>query len=64
MKLKFFCNHDFKLINQFEMKSEVDIIVENGKIPNTWNSLKKSVVTDFKCMKCNKLKRKIETTKK
>jgi len=39
------------------MKSEFDIIVENGKIPNTHSSQTRLIITDYKCSKCNKLKR-------
>lgn len=52
-----FCRHKYKLINQFEMMSEFDIIVSNGKIPNTHNSITRKMVTDYQCEKCNKLKR-------
>lgn len=51
------CKHDYNLINQFEMSSDFDIIVQNGKIPNTHNSRKRKTVTDYKCTKCNKIKR-------
>jgi len=54
---QFFCAHDFELINQFTMKSEYDIIVDSGKTPNTWNSLTRVIISDYKCSKCNKLKR-------
>lgn len=52
-----FCSHDYELVNQFEMMSEFDIVLSNGKIPNTWNSQKRRMVTDYKCKKCNKIKR-------
>lgn len=52
-----FCQHDYELINQFEMMSEFDIVVTNGKVPNTWNSQKRKMVTDYKCDKCNNIKR-------
>ena len=61
---KLFCSHNYQLINQFEMKSEFDIVVENGLIPNTYNSLKRKFITDYKCSKCNKLKRFVEITAK
>ena len=54
---KLFCDHDYELINQFEMKSEFDIVKEHGYRPNTWNSLKRRIVTDYKCTECNKIKR-------
>jgi len=52
-----FCQHNYELVNQFEMMSEFDIVVANGKVPNTWNSQKRRIVTDYKCKKCNKIKR-------
>jgi hypothetical protein len=39
------------------MMSEFDIVVANGKVPNTWNSQKRKIVTDYKCKKCNNIKR-------
>ena len=52
-----FCKHDYNLVNQFEMKSEFDTVIEMGKIPNTWDSRTRLVVTDYKCSKCPKIKR-------
>lgn len=52
-----FCSHDYHLMNQFELKSEFDIVVESGKIPNTWNSQRRVTITDYKCNKCKKIKR-------
>lgn len=54
---RLFCSHDYYLVNQFEMKSEFDIVVENGQVPNTWNSQTRRIVTDYKCSKCNNIKR-------
>ena len=61
---RLFCSHNYQLINQFEMKSEFDIVVENGKVPNTWNSRTRKTVTDYKCSECNKLKRLTVNTQK
>ena len=52
-----FCRHNYELVHQFEMMSEFDIVVANGKVPNTWNSQKRRIVTDYKCKKCNNIKR-------
>jgi len=60
---RLFCVHNYQLINQFEIKSEFDIVVENGKIPNTWNRINRKVITDYKCSECNKLKRFEETNR-
>lgn len=57
VKSSLFCQHDSELVNQFEMMSEFDIVVTNGKVPNTWNSQTRRVVTDYKCKKCNCIKR-------
>lgn len=54
---RLFCQHDYHLVNQYEMKSEFDIIVEAGKTPNTHNSQTRKLITDYKCSKCNKIKR-------
>ncbi len=51
------CRHNYGLVDRFEMMSEFDIVVANGKVPNTWNSQKRMVVTDYKCNKCSKIKR-------
>ena len=54
---KLFCLHDYELINQFEIKSEFDIVLEAGLLPAPHRSLKRIIVSDYKCSKCNKLKR-------
>jgi|TARA_R110002073_G_scaffold23645_7_gene80517 hypothetical protein len=54
---RLFCQHDYHLINQYEMKSEFDIVVESGKTPNTHNSQTRVLITDYKCSKCNNIKR-------
>jgi hypothetical protein len=56
------CKHNYELLNQFEMKSEFDIVQEHGKVPNTHNSQTRKVVTDYKCTKCQKIKRFVEKT--
>lgn len=56
------CKHDYRLIHHFTLESEYDIVVGSGKVPNTHLSMKRIVVTDYKCNKCNKLKRlKVKT---
>lgn len=59
---RLFCTHDYHIVNQIEIKSEFDIISENGYAPNTHSSKKRKYITDYKCSKCNKLKRLKETT--
>lgn len=52
-----FCEHDYELINQIELKSEYDIVVESGFTPKTTLNITRKVITDYKCTKCNKMKR-------
>lgn len=59
MLKKLFCNHDYNMVNQFDVKSEFQIIREAGFTPNTWNSIRMKIVTDFKC---NRIKRRTVTT--
>ena len=55
---KLFCSHNYEIINQFKMLSEFDIVADNGYTPKTNQSIKRQIITDFKCGNCNKLKRK------
>lgn len=59
---RIFCQHDYILINQYELKSEFDIVVDSGKVPNTWCSRKRKLITDYKCNNCGKIKRLTATT--
>jgi hypothetical protein len=59
---RIFCIHDYSLINHYEIKSEFDIVKDSGKTPNTHCSLKRKYIWDYKCNKCQKLKRLNETT--
>ena len=61
---RLFCSHDYHLINQFEIKSEFDIVNDSGRTPNTHCSLIRKYIWDYKCSKCNKLKRLSTTTHK
>ncbi len=54
---KLFCNHDYELLIDFEMKSSFEIILDSGKIPTTFDNTKRTHVTDYKCKKCGNLKR-------
>lgn len=36
--------------------TEFDIVAKAGKVPNTWNCQKRSLITDYKCSKCGKIK--------
>ena len=55
---KLFCSHDYDEIKHFVVESKLDIIRENGYRPNTATSVTRLYVTDYKCKKCKKLKRK------
>lgn len=57
-----FCGHNYKLENKFELKSEIDILRENGYVPNTGTSIKRKLITDYKCSICGRFKRLIEKT--
>lgn len=57
-----FCGHDYKLINQFTLPSEFDMIREHGYKPSTWDKTTRKVISDFKCSICNKNKRLKERT--
>jgi hypothetical protein len=52
-----FCNHDYNLVNHFEIPSEVDICVSHHYRPNSWHNIKRQYVSDYKCTKCGNLKR-------
>jgi hypothetical protein len=57
-----FCSHDDTLVNQFEMKSEFDIISDNGFTPKTWQKMKRKTISDYKCSHCKRVKRITEIT--
>jgi hypothetical protein len=54
---RLFCSHDYHLVNQFEIKSEYDIVEDSGRTPNSYCSLKRKYIWDYKCSKCQKMKR-------
>ena len=60
--MKLFCNHNYTLINQVTLKSEFEIIVDNGYKPNTGVSIRQKLITDYKCSKCGRIKRFTEET--
>jgi len=51
------CKHDYNLVNQYEMKSEFDIVSDAARTPNTHCSITRRLITDYKCSKCGKIKR-------
>jgi hypothetical protein len=44
------------------MLSEFDIVANSGYTPNTFLSIKRSIITDYECSKCGKIKRLTATT--
>lgn len=62
--MNIFCKHNYELVNQFEMKSEFEIVIEFRGTPNTHCSLTRKNVSDYKCTKCGKIKRLTATTPK
>lgn len=54
---KLFCSHDYHLINQFTIPSQYDAVVESGWTPNSFSSLTRKYVSDYKCSNCNSFKR-------
>lgn len=51
--------HIWEIINQFTTESEAEVIKSLGYKPQNWNSFKKKYITDFHCLKCGKLIRKV-----
>lgn len=57
-----FCGHDYQLINQFTIPSQIDVVREKGYRPTTWDNSRRKVISDFKCIICRKNKRLKEIT--
>lgn len=60
--IQIFCAHNYEKFNEFVIPSEYDMVLQSGKTPNSFNSLTRKYVTDFKCVICGKIKRKVEKT--
>jgi hypothetical protein len=65
--MKWFCQHDYVIIKEIEMKSRLDIIRENCReIPShaIWDdcALMRKHIIIFKCSKCNKIKKDVNYT--
>lgn len=54
-----FCEHDYVIVNETILKSEIELLKDIGLVPKTHCSAKRKLITDFKCTKCNKIHRKI-----
>ncbi len=59
---RLFCTHDYTEVKSFEVKSEFDILKEAGYAQNTWSSMTRQYVTDYRCKNCGKLKRLVIKT--
>jgi hypothetical protein len=59
---KLLCSHNYIKVDQFRLASEFDIVVKHGFKPTHWCSRKRKVVSIYKCINCNKIKRHIITT--
>jgi len=54
-----FCKHQWKLMNHMETKSAYETIVEVAWSPSRGGPwlFTKTIITDYQCEKCGKLKR-------
>jgi hypothetical protein len=59
---RLFCSHDYHLVDKFEIKSEFDIVHDSGRTPNSLCSLTRKYIWDYKCSKCNNIKRFTNST--
>jgi len=59
---RLFCSHDYHLVDKFEIKSEFDIVHDSGRIPYSYCSLTRIYIWDYKCSKCNNIKRLTNST--
>jgi len=57
-----FCSHYYEKINKFIIPSMADMLHNVGKAPNTTTCFTRKYVTDYRCIKCGKIKRFIEKT--
>ena len=60
--LKFLCKHDWKKISEQIIPSEVDILRQMGKVPNTHSCFVRKYITDYTCNRCGSFKRYTEKT--
>jgi hypothetical protein len=61
---RLFCSHNWGILRYDEIASQFDIVKENGYIPNTGCSIKRTYIWHYKCKNCQKIKRYKETTAK
>lgn len=48
--------HNWKLEKEYLFESEAEQVIRLGLKPNTYNSLKRTLILVYKCSECNKLK--------
>ena len=54
---KLFCKHNYDLINQIELPSEFDIMMDRCGQAKSYHSVKRTYISDYKCSCCGKFKR-------
>lgn len=57
-----FCRHYYEKINKFIIPSMADMLHAVNKAPNTTTCFTRKYVTDYRCIKCGKIKRFVEKT--
>lgn len=60
--MRFFCKHDFEIIKEYEIKSVMEKLIENGLSSLERGSLsmmQSKLVIVYKCKKCKKIKESI-----
>lgn len=67
MKMKFLCNHNYEIIKEHELKSQMQFMIENGlesaeMTPRQYMFISKYMIV-YKCSKCNKIKETVITNK-
>lgn len=56
------CAHSYEIVSETVIPSEVDMLIEHNKKPNTHCSTVRKYVTDYKCGYCGKTYTKIVKT--
>lgn len=54
---KLFCKHDWEQINEINIPSEFDNIVQNNYKPTSLYDTTRKYISDYQCKKCGKFKR-------
>ncbi len=57
-----FCKHKWEKINQELLLSEMELLDKAGYVPNGFVKRKQTLITDYVCSECGKLRRfKVKT---